>query len=286
MQRSHHGYYDDHSDAKPQPWVFPDKSEGLNEVYELASKYKPDLTKTRKTEIFRETGHVLAWLDLAEPKKGAKFGYKATSFLVQRIARRALEEKRLKSNKCAASYVDIDVIESLFEAAVSSKDDCSVELRSFVGNVLGVLGLVRFTEGGEPIPTRVLRKLVGVCRQQDRYVRTGVQKPKGTTVDEEYVKQWLAIRQEAGLRIDPEVAEVGSWHAYTVDPYGVCPDLPEEARTHGRESFARSPRSDVWVLSDDLPGTTLTALSEQSGRRKQGKGRGQTTKAARSKKRR
>ena len=35
------------------------------------------------------------------------------------------------------------------------------------------------------------------------------------------VDQWLRIRKEAGLRIDPETAEDEWWYAQTVDPYGV-----------------------------------------------------------------
>jgi hypothetical protein len=63
------------------------------------------------------------------------------------------------------------------------------------------------------------------------------------------------------------VAEVASWHAYTIDTYGVCSNIPEEAQTFGREWFARSPRTDVWVLFEDLPGETQAALSEPNGRR-------------------
>ena len=39
----------------------------------------------------------------------------------------------------------------------------------------------------------------------------------------------------------------------TIDPYGVHPDLPEEYQQIGREYFARSPGSDVWVLFQDSP---------------------------------
>jgi hypothetical protein len=40
------------------------------------------------------------------------------------------------------------------------------------------------------------------------------------------------------------------WYAQTLDPYGVDPDLPEELQQAGREYFARSPGSDVWVLRE------------------------------------
>lgn len=74
---------------------------------------------------------------------------------------------------------------------------------------------------------------------------------------------WLASRQEAGLKIDPETAEVEWIYALTLDPYGVYPELPEEYRQVGREYFARSPGSDVWVLFGDLPDAIESALWEK-----------------------
>jgi len=66
-------------------------------------------------------------------------------------------------------------------------------------------------------------------------------------------EEWLAIRKEAGLKIDPET-------------YGVHPDLPEEYRQIGREYFARSPGSDIWVSFDDLPDAIREALWEKKKR--------------------
>ena len=77
------------------------------------------------------------------------------------------------------------------------------------------------------------------------------------------VKEWLAIRKEAGLKIDPETAEVDWWYAQTLDPYGVYSDLPEECQQVGREYFARSPGSDVWVCFGDLPDATRDALRKK-----------------------
>jgi hypothetical protein len=266
MRRGHHQKCEGKSGVRKRASDLLGKTKWLPEIYKRASKCSPDLTGRRQRETLRATSRVLTWLDLAEPNKGVQTGYEATSFLVQRIARLGLEADRVKSSKQAASYVDIDVIESLLEGGVGA-DHCSVEVRGFVCDVLGVLGLVRFTEGGEPIPARVLRKLVSVCRQQDRYRRSCHHKETEMAAEKQDVDQWLAIRREVGRRIDPEVAEVASWHAYTLDPYGVCSDLPEEAKTFGRERFARSARSDVWVLSDDLPGTTRAALSKLDRRR-------------------
>lgn len=74
------------------------------------------------------------------------------------------------------------------------------------------------------------------------------------------LKQWLQIRREEALRIDPNNVEVCWWYAQTLDPYGVDPDLPEEYQQIGREYFACRPGSDVWVSFDDLPDTTRGAL--------------------------
>ena len=65
-------------------------------------------------------------------------------------------------------------------------------------------------------------------------------------------KQWLAVRKDAALRIDPEAAEVYCEHGQICDPYGV-EDLSEEYQCIGRNYFARSPGSDVWVSFHDLP---------------------------------
>ena len=80
------------------------------------------------------------------------------------------------------------------------------------------------------------------------------------THNEMTVEQWLANRKEAGLKIDPETAEVCWDYADTIDPYGVDRDLPEELQQIGREYFARSPNSDVWVSFRDLPKATRDAL--------------------------
>jgi hypothetical protein len=76
------------------------------------------------------------------------------------------------------------------------------------------------------------------------------------------VEQWLQVRKEAALRIDAETAEVFWTYGLTMDPYGVLPDLPEEYRQIGREYFARSPESDIWVSFSDLPNDTCKKLWE------------------------
>jgi hypothetical protein len=81
--------------------------------------------------------------------------------------------------------------------------------------------------------------------------------------DQMTVEQWLAIRKEAGLNIDPETAEVEWTYVQILDPYGVNPDLPEEYQQVGQQYFARSPGSDVWVWFGDLPEATRSALWEK-----------------------
>jgi hypothetical protein len=95
----------------------------------------------------------------------------------------------------------------------------------------------------------------------ERQTKSGAEKEKvRTMVTDHERKIWLAIRKEAGLKIDPETAEVEWIYAHTLDPYGVYPELPEECQQVGREYFARSPGSDVWVDFGDLPEATRDAL--------------------------
>jgi hypothetical protein len=86
---------------------------------------------------------------------------------------------------------------------------------------------------------------------------------KHMTMDEMTVEQWLRIRKEAGLRIDPETAEVDWTYAQTLDPYGDDLALPKEHYQVGREYFARSPGTKVWVWFGDLPDLTASALWEK-----------------------
>jgi hypothetical protein len=81
--------------------------------------------------------------------------------------------------------------------------------------------------------------------------------------DETTIEQWLAIRKEAGLQIDPKTAEVYWEYGQTLDPYGVYEDLPAECQGVGREYFARAPGSDIWVCFHDLPDATRDALWER-----------------------
>jgi hypothetical protein len=89
---------------------------------------------------------------------------------------------------------------------------------------------------------------------------TNEKDPSRTAKDVPTVEVTVALRQAVGLHIDPETAEVDCIYAQTLDPYGDLPNLPEEYQQVGREYFARSPGSDVWVWFGDLPDATRDAL--------------------------
>jgi hypothetical protein len=92
---------------------------------------------------------------------------------------------------------------------------------------------------------------------------------KKTEGERAEIEKWLSIRKEAALKIDPETAEVDWCYAQTLDPYGVLDEweLPKEFHQVGRERFARSPGSDVWVWFHDLPDATREALWERHSRK-------------------
>ena len=66
-----------------------------------------------------------------------------------------------------------------------------------------------------------------------------------------------------GLKIDPETAEVCWKYGQVMDPYGVYSDLREECQQVGRQYFARSPESDIWVHFHDLPDETREVVWER-----------------------
>src|SRR5262245_24518518 len=79
------------------------------------------------------------------------------------------------------------------------------------------------------------------------------------------IRAWLADRKKAGQRIDPDNAELGCCTCFSMDPYGVWPDLSEELKSYTeRFSFARSPDGDDgWVCFDDLPEPTRKELERK-----------------------
>ena len=82
--------------------------------------------------------------------------------------------------------------------------------------------------------------------------------------NEPRVKEWLATRKKAGQDLDPEkTAEVMWIHAQTLDPYGVCREMPGELNSVGREWFARAVGSDIWISYDDLPRAVVERLEQR-----------------------
>jgi hypothetical protein len=90
---------------------------------------------------------------------------------------------------------------------------------------------------------------------------------KKTAEERAELEQWLAVRREESLRIDPETAGVDWNYALTFDPYGILDEweLPEEFHQVGRAYFARVPESDIWVEFGDLPESTREALWKKRG---------------------
>jgi len=73
------------------------------------------------------------------------------------------------------------------------------------------------------------------------------------------VLEFYAGRERVGRQIDPMTAEVTSWWAQMLDPYGLGLDIPEEARCVGRCRFARAPGG-AWVHFEHLPDETVQVL--------------------------
>jgi|SRR5450759_2373111 hypothetical protein len=97
----------------------------------------------------------------------------------------------------------------------------------------------------------------------DTAIKQNTESDKEKMDDQITVERWLQIRKEAGLKIDPETAGVAWWYGLGDDPYGMRTELAEERDGIGREYFACSPGSDIWVNFSDLPKATRDALWEK-----------------------
>ena len=64
-------------------------------------------------------------------------------------------------------------------------------------------------------------------------------------------QKFLAVRREAGVKIDPATAEVDWIYAQVMNPCGIYPEI--SADCVGRSYFARSPESDIWLSSGICP---------------------------------
>jgi len=86
------------------------------------------------------------------------------------------------------------------------------------------------------------------------------------------IEEWLAIRKEEALKIDPETAEVDLAYAPPSDPYGVMdqwespPELQDFDELGEPAFFARAPGSDIWVWFGDLPEEIQDKLSHKPAR--------------------
>ena len=96
---------------------------------------------------------------------------------------------------------------------------------------------------------------VAVRRSLLRSALSGIREQAGKQAAMAYPE-----RKEEALKIDPETAQVFFHWGSVVDPYGIYPHSDEDYCI-GRNYFARSPTSEVWVLFDDLP----TAVCDRRG---------------------
>jgi hypothetical protein len=83
------------------------------------------------------------------------------------------------------------------------------------------------------------------------------------------VDQWLEIRRQDALKIDPEAAYVMCHYAPTLDPYGVYDEHSPDCQAVSLECFARAPDSHIWVSFQDLSKEQRRALEKKcaTGRR-------------------
>ncbi len=93
---------------------------------------------------------------------------------------------------------------------------------------------------------------------------------KRTESEKAEIERWLAVRREAGLKIDPETAALGQDWGDDMDPYCVCDEWehPEEFQQFSRQHWASAPGSDIWVHFSDLPDETVSAIRARVSRQK------------------
>lgn len=73
------------------------------------------------------------------------------------------------------------------------------------------------------------------------------------------IEAWLEIRKLEGQRIDPANVEM-HWHWTEItDPYGVYGPCPKNSCI-GRTYFFRTPGSEIWVASTDIPEEKMEIL--------------------------
>jgi hypothetical protein len=82
-------------------------------------------------------------------------------------------------------------------------------------------------------------------------------------IDGVSVKDWLASRKEAALKIDPTTALISRAYVYPANPYGVYSEIPDYAKEVTDDYYARAPESKIWVYRGDLPKETAHALEKK-----------------------
>jgi hypothetical protein len=81
-------------------------------------------------------------------------------------------------------------------------------------------------------------------------------------ITDEERSDFIAVRKDAAMKIDPMTAEVTCSRGDPRDPYGFCGD-DLESLTMKWLLFARAPESDIWVSFRDLPKDTREILEQR-----------------------
>jgi hypothetical protein len=150
----------DNNTIEPQVNLF----HSIADLLDLGGNLGP-LNKTESR--IRAVAKVFLFLGFATPDKESLLGYMPTKYLIEIIGRRP--KRRLKSKKELWDFEDLDFLESILEAALG--EGCfDPDLRAFVFNVLGALGLIRYTKRGGEIPTPQLREIAAwrLCFERRR----------------------------------------------------------------------------------------------------------------------
>jgi hypothetical protein len=103
---------------------------------------------------------VFYFLGFVVTDKESSFGYKPTECLMRILAGKP--KRLLRSRKADWDFLDLHLLESILQAALTA--GCFQQNhRLFVFDVLGGLGLIRYTTRGGEIPTPYLREIASRC---------------------------------------------------------------------------------------------------------------------------
>ena len=94
-------------------------------------------------------------------------------------------------------------------------------------------------------------------------VALGVFVPK-QEIDGVPVKEWLASRKEAALKIDPETAMISRAYVNPANPYGVYSEIPDYVKEVTDDYYARAPGGKIWVYRGDLPEADRLCLGRKA----------------------